>query len=127
MRKTQVPETMGDIASALHFYKSRHLRAGQHVAAASNRENRARRGLGTLQKPNKLSADELEIVSTSFGRPAAIESRCVLVPEVPKIFKNQWLSETGPSAVNLSMRTYEMGAELGYQSRFVGVTCKLSS
>src|ERR1700727_2788516 len=123
MRKTQVPETMGDIVSALHFYKLRRLRAGQHVAAASNHENRVQRGLGTLQKPNKLSADELKIVSTSFGRPAIIESQCVLVPEVPKIFKNQWLSETGPSAVNLSMRTYEMGA-LGYQSRFVGVTCK---
>jgi hypothetical protein len=84
-------------------------------------------GWGTLQKPNKSSADELEMVSTSFGRPAAIESQCILVPEMPKNFKNQWLSDTGLSAVDLDMRTYEMGAELGHQPRFVGVTCKPSS
>jgi hypothetical protein len=89
MGKQIVQRPMGDIVFALDFDILRRRYAGSACYYCFELRGSRTRDPENTAKTKQLSADKLVMVSMSFGWPAAIESRSMLVPEVPKIFKNQ--------------------------------------
>jgi hypothetical protein len=80
---------MGDIVFALDFDILRHGYAGSVCYCCFKLRGSHTKDPENTAKPNNLLADRLEMVSTTFGWPATIELRSILVPEVSKIFQNQ--------------------------------------